>query len=67
MTSRTQQRIAILQMLACAALWSIAGILFKLIDWSPFVIAGFRGLFAALTVGFICSSQSRSLSGQSMY
>jgi hypothetical protein len=29
--------------LACAALMSIAGILFKLIDWSPFVIAGFRG------------------------
>jgi drug/metabolite transporter (DMT)-like permease len=51
MTTKTQQRIAILQMLTCAALWSIAGILFKLIDWNPFVIAGFRALFAALAVG----------------
>lgn len=51
MTSKRKQRIAIVQMLICAALWSIAGILIKLIDWNPFVIAGFRGLFAAVTVG----------------
>lgn len=51
MTSKRKQRIAILQMTVCAALWSIAGILFKLIDWNPFVIAGFRALFAAVTVG----------------
>lgn len=51
MTSKRKQRIAILQMTVCAALWSIAGILFKLIDWNPFVIAGFRALFAAATVG----------------
>lgn len=51
MTSKRSQRIAIGQMLICAALWSIAGILIKLIDWNPFVIAGFRGLFAAITVG----------------
>jgi drug/metabolite transporter (DMT)-like permease len=38
-------------MLVCAALWSIAGILFKLINWNPFVIAGARGLLAAVTVG----------------
>ncbi len=35
-------------MLACASLWSIAGIFIKLISCSGFVIAGFRGLFAAL-------------------
>ncbi len=51
MTSKREQRAAIMQMLICAALWSIAGILIKLIDFSPFVIAGFRGLFAAITVG----------------
>lgn len=51
MTSKRKQRIAILQMLACASLWSIAGILFKLIDWNPFVIAGVRGVFAAVAVG----------------
>jgi drug/metabolite transporter (DMT)-like permease len=51
MTERKQQRIAILQMLACAMLWSIAGIFIKLINLSPLAIAGLRGLFAAVTVG----------------
>jgi len=39
---------AILQMLCCAALWSTAGIFIKLVDWSPFVIAGWRSFFAGL-------------------
>lgn len=52
MTAKSKQRKAIVQMLICATLWSIAGILIKLIDYNPFVIAGFRGLFAAITVGF---------------
>jgi drug/metabolite transporter (DMT)-like permease len=50
MSSKKKQRIAIMQMLVCASLWSIAGIFIKLIDWNPFVIAGFRSLFAALAV-----------------
>ena len=37
---------AIFEILLCAALWSIAGILMKLIPWSGFVIAGFRSLLA---------------------
>jgi len=37
-------------MLVCATLWSIAGIFFKMIDWNPFVIAGFRSLIAAAAV-----------------
>jgi len=45
-----KQRNAIIQMLICASLWSIAGIFFKLIDWNPFVTAGFRSLIAAITV-----------------
>lgn len=45
-----KERVAILQMLLCSVLWSIAGIFIKLIDWNPLVIAGFRSLFAALTV-----------------
>lgn len=40
----------ILQMLACACLWSIAGIFIKQIPWNPFVIAGWRSLIAACTV-----------------
>jgi len=42
-----RQRIAALQMLLCAALWSIAGIFIKLIDGNSMVIAGFRSLVAA--------------------
>ena len=37
---------AVLEILLCAALWSTAGILMKLIPWSGFVIAGFRSLLA---------------------
>ena len=45
-SSRT---VGILQMLLCASLWSIAGLFIKLVDGNGFVIAGFRGLFAAAT------------------
>ncbi len=37
---------AVIEILLCAALWSTAGILMKLIPWSGFVIAGFRSLLA---------------------
>ncbi len=41
---------AIMQMLLCATLWSIAGIFIKLTPWNPFTIAGFRSAIAALVV-----------------
>ncbi len=44
------QRKGIIQMIVCSILWSIAGILIKIIDCNPLVIAGFRSLFAAITV-----------------
>ena len=44
------QKIGIVQMTVCATLWSIAGIFIKLIDMNPFVLAGFRSLFAAAAV-----------------
>lgn len=40
------QKRAILLMLACASLWSIAGIFIKLIPWNPMVITGMRSLLA---------------------
>jgi len=40
---------AIIQMLVCSAMWSIAGIFIKLIPWNPFAIAGFRCLIAGAT------------------
>ena len=41
---------AMLEMLACASLWSIAGIFIKLIPWNSFVISALRSFFAGLTV-----------------
>lgn len=46
----TQKNKAIIQMIVCSFLWSIAGIIIKLINCNPLVIAGFRSLFAAITV-----------------
>ncbi|HAW45508.1 MAG TPA: hypothetical protein DCW60_04065, partial [Sutterella sp.] len=45
------EKIAILQMIVCAFLWSTAGIFIKLIPWNAFVIAGWRSLIAMATVG----------------
>ena len=45
-TSMTKNK-AILEILLCSGLWSIAGIFMKLIPWSGFAIAGARGIFAA--------------------
>ena len=46
MSTQRQKNIAMLQMLLCAALWSIAGIFIKLIPWNSFVLAGLRSLIA---------------------
>ena len=39
--------IGILLMLACALLWSLNGLSIRLIAWNAFVLAGWRGFFAA--------------------
>ena len=49
-STQRQKNIAMLQMLLCAALWSIAGIFIKLIPWNSFVIAGLRSLIAGFVV-----------------
>ena len=41
---------AIIEMLTCAALWSIAGIFIKLIPWNAFAISSIRSLVAGLTL-----------------
>ena len=50
MNTQRQQHIAVVQMLLCAALWSIAGILIKLVPWNSFVIAGLRSGVCGLVV-----------------
>ena len=45
-----REQIGILQMIACAALWSIAGIFIKLLPWHGFAVAGLRSLIAGLTI-----------------
>lgn len=55
-----QQKTAMLQMLLCGAMWSLAGIFIKQIPWHPMVISGCRGLVAAATVGLcLCLSRTR--------
>ena len=44
-----KETAAILEMLLCAALWSIAGIFIKLLPWSGFAVASLRSLIAGLT------------------
>lgn len=48
-TARLRRR-GVIEMLTCAALWSIAGIFIKLIPWNAFLIAGIRSLIAGLAV-----------------
>lgn len=43
----TSRKIGILQMIACAVLWSLGGLLIKYVDMNPFVIAGGRSILAA--------------------
>ena len=46
-----KENIGILEMLACAALWSLAGILMKLVPWNAFAVSGTRSLIAGATIG----------------
>lgn len=41
---------AIVEMLICAGLWSVAGIFIKLIPWSGFAVSGMRSLIAGATI-----------------
>ena len=44
----SKENKAILEMLLCAALWSIAGIFIKLLPWNGFAVASLRSLIAGL-------------------
>ena len=48
-----KEKRAVLEMLLCAALWSIAGIFIKLVPWNGFAVAGMRSLIAGITI-YIC-------------
>src|ERR1700712_1326566 len=45
-------------LLLAALLWSLAGLLFKYVQWPPLAVAGGRGLIAAI---FLCGVCGRSL------
>ena len=45
-----KENLAIIEMLVCATLWSIAGIFIKLIPWNGFAVAGMRSLIAGATI-----------------
>ncbi len=46
----TKENKTIVEMLVCAALWSIAGVLMKFIPWNGFAVAGMRSLIAGATI-----------------
>ena len=46
----SKENKAILEMLTCAALWSIAGIFIKLIPWNGFAVASMRSLVAGTVI-----------------
>ena len=50
MATTSSKKIGILQMVLCATLWSIAGLVINHVAMNAFVIAGGRSLFAAITV-----------------
>ena len=45
-----KEQIGILQMVACAILWSTAGIFIKLLPWNGFAVASLRSLIAGITI-----------------
>ena len=45
----SKENKAIFEMLLCAALWSIAGVLMKLLPWTGFSVSSIRSLIAGLT------------------
>ena len=45
-----KKNIAMLQMIICSALWSVAGILIKNVPWNPLVIAGARSAVVAVVL-----------------
>ena len=47
--TRKKETKAMLEMLAAAALWSIAGIIMKFIPWNGFAVSGMRSLISGLT------------------
>lgn len=48
----TDSHRAMLQMMLCAMLWSIAGVLIKLVPWNAIAIAGVRSLIASFVLLF---------------
>lgn len=46
-----EHKKALLFLVLAAVLWSMGGVLIKLIDWNPMAIAGLRGAIAAIVIG----------------
>ncbi len=45
---------AIIALVACATLWSLGGLMIKLVNLNPVAIAGIRSLFAAIIMFLVC-------------
>lgn len=47
-TQKSERKAAILLLIATAVLWSLGGMMIKLVDWNPLAIAGMRSAIALL-------------------
>ena len=57
MSRISKENKAIVEMLLCAALWSIAEIFIKLIPWSALAVAGIRSLIAGAVIALYMASR----------
>ncbi|QTL98259.1 EamA family transporter [Iocasia frigidifontis] len=47
---KTERSVSILLLIITASLWSLGGLLIKLIDWNPLAIAGARSIISAIVI-----------------
>ncbi len=58
----TEQRKAVFCLTLTAVLWSLGGVLIKLVDWHPMALAGARSIIAAAVIGIAFRKQKLSFS-----
>lgn len=58
-TAAADRKKALLMLAAAAAMWSLGGLLIKLITWNPMAIAGMRSALAGLTIYLMIGCRPR--------
>lgn len=58
-TAAADRKKALLMLAAAALMWSLGGLLIKLISWNPMAIAGMRGAIAGVTIYLLTGRRPR--------